>query len=62
MRNSQIEISFKVKKGDRRSKDEKTSLERLPELKKAKNSISSKYEANESPVKRSMGERNISYI
>jgi hypothetical protein len=46
VRNSQIEINFKVRKADRRSKDEKTSLERLPELKKAKNSSTSKYEAN----------------
>jgi hypothetical protein len=55
VRNSQIEINFKVRKAERRSKDEKTSLERLPELKKAKNSSTSKHEVNDSPVKRSIG-------
>lgn len=58
VRNSHIEINFKInKKQDRRSKDqkEKTSIERLPELKKAKNSSTSKYEGGDSPVKRSLG-------
>ena len=53
-----------MKKQDKKSKDEKekTSIERLPELKKVKNSSTSKYDAGESPVKRSLGERNIVYI
>ena len=65
VRNSHIEINFKImKKQDKKSKDEKekTSIERLPELKKVKNSSTSKYDAGESPVKRSLGERNIVYI
>lgn len=48
VRNSHIEINFKImKKPERKSKDEKekTSIERLPELKKAKNSSTTKYDA-----------------
>lgn len=43
VRNSQIEIHFRANKKERKSKDDKGSLERLPELKRPKNSSASKH-------------------
>lgn len=60
IRKSHAEIEFKGKRSEKRQ--EKDSLKKLPELKKVKNSVASKMDINESPVKKSMAEKSIMYV
>ena len=60
IRKSHAEIQFKGKRPDKRQ--DKDSLKKLPELKKVKNSVASKMDINESPVKKSMAEKSIMYV